>query len=45
MNRALIAFAILTLATPAAAETVAIVNARLETAGPAGTIQIGRAHV
>ena len=41
MKRALIAFAVLALATPAAAETVAIVNARLETAGPAGTIPSG----
>lgn len=41
MNRALIAFAVLAIATPAAAETVAIVNARLETAGAAGTIPSG----
>ena len=41
MKRALFAFAALVLATPAAAETVAIVNARIETAGPAGTIPSG----
>ncbi len=41
MKRALIAFAVLALATPAAAETVAIVNARLETAGAAGIISSG----
>lgn len=41
MKRALFAFAALALATPAAAETVAIVNARIETAGPAGTIPRG----
>ncbi len=41
MKRALITLAVFALATPAAAETVAIVNARLETAGPAGTIPSG----
>lgn len=41
MKRALIALAAIVFATPAAAETVAIVNARLETAGPSGTIQDG----
>lgn len=41
MKRALFVFAALALATPAAAETVAIVNARIETAGPAGTIPRG----
>jgi imidazolonepropionase-like amidohydrolase len=41
MKSALIAFAVLALATPAAAETVAIVNARLETAGAAGIIPSG----
>jgi len=41
MKRALIALAAIAFATPAAAETVAIVNARLETAGPSGTIQDG----
>lgn len=41
MKRALIALAALAAATPAAAETVAIVNARLETASPAGIIPNG----
>lgn len=41
MKRALIALAAIAFATSAAAETVAIVNARLETAGPSGTIQDG----
>lgn len=41
MKRALIAFAALALATPASAETVAIVNARLETASTAGIVPSG----
>lgn len=41
MKRALIALALALGATPAAAQTVAIVNARIETAGPAGTIASG----
>jgi imidazolonepropionase-like amidohydrolase len=41
MKRALIAFAALVLASPAAAETVAIINARLETAAAAGIIPNG----
>lgn len=41
MKRALIALSALALANPVAAETVAIVNARLETASPAGIIANG----
>ncbi len=41
MKRALIALAALALATPVSAETVAIINARLETAATAGTIPSG----
>lgn len=41
MKSALIAFAALALAGPASAETVAIINARLETATAAGTIPSG----
>lgn len=41
MKRALIVLAALAAASPAAAETVAIVNARIETASPAGIIPSG----
>ena len=41
MKSALLTFAVLALAAPASAETVAIVNARLETASSAGTIPSG----
>ncbi len=41
MKRALIAFAALVIASPAAAQTVAIVNARIETAAAAGVIPNG----